>query len=255
MRKFIPVTYDFGYAPGIKKLLAEHGASAVAFYFMALGKMAMNGGWHWKIDLMALRCRGLKFMTIEKILHSSELFELTPEDAVLIADLEHNGIVDFKKSIFYTCRKEAQWVHKFYISGPGVSGREGARVGARVGDCADGGADGCADGRADGCVGAGPIDANAINREIEKEIETEKKKERWLASFFQSSCPHLLEMEEPMTVEQFDDLVKAYGIDEVKSVLCDMENETTLNKRSCARTAENWLKGRARRNKTKNETI
>ena len=254
MRNFIPINYDFVYAPGIKKLIAEHGASAVAFYFMALGMMAMNGGWHWKIHLMSLRCRGLKFQTIEKILHSSELFELTPEDAVLIADLEHNGIVEFKNSLFYTCRKEQQWVREFNVSGPGSYARVDGCVDARVDACVDACVDGCVDARVDDCVGSGPIDANAI-KELEKESETEKKKARWLSLFFQNSCPHLLEMEEPMTVEQFDDLVKAYGIDEVKSVLCDMENETALNKRSCARTAENWLKGRARRNKTKNETL
>lgn len=241
MKFFIPVDKDFIYAPSIKELIAQHGASAVAFYFMALGKMAMNGGWHWKSNLMGLRCRGLKYQTIEQILFTSELFEEPEEGVVLIADIEHNGVADYRQSIFYRCREEKPWVLARTRSGAQDRARD--RAPDRAQD------------RAQDCVCAGPIDANAIDRETETEIETEKKKARWLSLFFQNSCPHLLEMEEPMTVEQFDELVKAYGIDEVKSVLYDMENETNLNKRSCARTAENWLKGRARRNKTKNETL
>lgn len=254
MKLFIAVSYDFIYSTAINRLIAEHGAGAVAFYFMAMGLMGLNGGWHWRSHLLALRCRGLRFQTIDEILHTSELFEITDDDVVLLADVEHNGVENFKQTVFYSCRKTHPWT--------ATRMRSRARTDARVRKPADGGApvpmDGGAlvpiDGGAPGSTDGGEINLE-LEKELEKELETEKKKARWLALFFQSHCPHLLEMEEPMTVEQFDDLVKRFGLEEVKSVLTDMENELDLNKRSCAHTAENWLKGRARRNKTKNDSL
>lgn len=241
MKNFIPISNDFIYSTAILKLISEHGIAALAFYFMALGLMGLNGGWHRKVQLLRLRCPGLRMQTIEEILLTSELFELTDDDVVLLAEIEHNGLADYRQTIFYRCRTEKPWLLARTRSGAQDRARDRAPDRAR---------DRAQDRALDG-VCAGPIN----EEDIEKELETEKKKARWLALFFQSHCPHLLEMEEPMTVEQFDDLVKRFGLEEVKSVLTDMENELDLNKRSCAHTAESWLKGRARRNKTKNNSL
>lgn len=63
-------------------------------------------------------------------------------------------------------------------------------------------------------------------------------------------CPHLLLMEEPLTLEDFRKLKKYFTWGQIQEVLLDMENDNNLyqNKRNGYRTALSWLKRRYKTN-------
>ena len=82
-------------------------------------------------------------------------------------------------------------------------------------------------------------------------LNKEKKREENIARetlliFLEERCPHLLEMAEPLTLEQYRELKKSYSEEQIKEVLLDMENDVGLSnrRRSCFQTTSSWLKKR-----------
>ena len=59
-------------------------------------------------------------------------------------------------------------------------------------------------------------------------------------------CPHLMEMAEPLTFDEFRELKKSYSWPEIREVLLAMENDIGLcdRRRNCQTTALSWLKNR-----------
>ncbi len=55
-----------------------------------------------------------------------------------------------------------------------------------------------------------------------------------------------MEMDEPLTFDEFRELKKSYSWPEIKEVLLAMENDIGLcdRRRNCQTTALNWLKNR-----------
>ena len=91
-----------------------------------------------------------------------------------------------------------------------------------------------------------------LNREeIDKEMERQKEREirTQFNRFMRFSCPHLLDMQEPLSLEEYRELKKNYTWNQIQDVLVSMENELGLDqrKRSCYQTALAWLKKKTRR--------
>lgn len=216
-------------APLINKLINQYRAPGIKFYWECVENMACNGGWHWKTHLEALYCNRLTISSIDSILENSGLFEIIEGEVVLLASDVMNGIVDFDESVFMECRKSHPWTYlraeASALVSAGVSALVSAEASAGV--------------SAEASAGPGPSD-------IEKEREREERRLR-LSSLLNRECPHLQLMEEPLTLEEFDDLVMQFGRQAVQDVLLSMENETALNKRSCFKTALSWLRARERK--------
>ena len=67
-----------------------------------------------------------------------------------------------------------------------------------------------------------------------------------IESFLKKNCPHLFEMEQPLTVIEYGWLKKKYTDKQVQDVLQDMNNDTNVirTKRSAYQTALSWLRKR-----------
>ena len=65
-----------------------------------------------------------------------------------------------------------------------------------------------------------------------------------IESFLKKNCPHLFEMEQPLTVIEYGWLKKKYTDKQVQDVLQDMNNDTNVirTKRSAYQTALSWLR-------------
>ena len=65
-------------------------------------------------------------------------------------------------------------------------------------------------------------------------------------SFLKKNCPHLSEMEQPLTMTEYGWLKKSYTDAQIQDVLLDMENDTNVvrSKRSAYHTALSWLRKR-----------
>ena len=82
-------------------------------------------------------------------------------------------------------------------------------------------------------------------------MNKEKKREENIARetffiFMEENCRHLLEMAEPLTLDEYRELKKWYTPEQIREVFIDMENDIGLNKRrrNCFQTALSWLKKR-----------
>ncbi|MBR5716963.1 MAG: DUF4373 domain-containing protein [Bacteroidales bacterium] len=67
-----------------------------------------------------------------------------------------------------------------------------------------------------------------------------------IESFLKKNCPHLSEMEQPLTMTEYGWLKKYYTDTQIQDVLLDMENDTNVfrTKRSAYHTALSWLRKR-----------
>lgn len=202
------------------------------FYWECVELMASNGGWQLRTTILGkLHSAKMPMSTIDAILEDSGLFEVVDNRVVLMKEDVMNGIVDFDESCFAKCRETRVWAYEL----PDAP-TEAAVAGAAVAGAAVAGA-----AVAEAAAHPGPCE-----EEIEKEREREERRLR-LSSLLNRECPHLQLMEEPLTLEEFDDLVMQFGRQAVQDVLLSMENETALNKRSCFKTALSWLRARERK--------
>lgn len=208
------------------------------FYWECVELMASNGGWQLRTNVLGmLHSAKMPMSTIDAILEDSGLFEVVDNRVVLMKEDVMNGIVDFDESLFVKCRETQPWTHECSRAPTGASTEAAVCSPAR----ASTGASTRPSTEAAAC--SGPC---IVEIDIDKEREREERRLR-LSSLLNRECPHLQLMEEPLTLEEFDDLVMQFGRQAVQDVLLSMENETTLNKRSCFKTALSWL--RARNNK------
>ena len=84
----------------------------------------------------------------------------------------------------------------------------------------------------------------AYLRQLEQQDTVKDDREQRFIDFMHQHFPHLLLMDDALTFEQFDQLRHQYGKQAVLTVLADMENDTSLERRSCFDTALQWLRYR-----------
>lgn len=109
------------------------------------------------------------------------------------------------------------------------------------------------------------MDANAgvnvnvnVNGNVSKDIikENIKKKsseplsedEQRFVDGMSSTYPHVMKMQQPLTLQQYQELCAEYSADKIKEVLVSMENykQLTQKNRSAVLTIRNWIKRASR---------
>ena len=90
-----------------------------------------------------------------------------------------------------------------------------------------------------------PIEASRITEALCKN-RPDIAKNLIVQSFLNENCPHLSEMEQPLTVTEYGWLRQFYTDTQIQDVLLDMENDTNVvrSKRSAYHTALSWLRKR-----------
>lgn len=217
--------------PAIKRLIAEYGLVGYAFYWEAVEMMGLNEGWHWLSHLLSLRYNKLPLRTIEQILRRSGLFEVNDAEGsvVTLSQCVKQPIQNLEESVFVTCRASRPWARK------GTPDRVHA-------DTPDRGAHTDSPDPAPDGVRTGPFDTERLR--LQEECEAEQA----LNNFLSTQCPSLLQMAEPLTLEQYQLLRKRYDRADIEQVLHDMHNDLSVvqTRRSCYGTARRWLEHRSR---------
>ena len=199
------------YSRLLLKLEHDYGLAAIGFYWKAVELIILSGK---KIPIhffQSLRHKPLRFFDVYGIIYSSELFDIDENFFVTLAQ-------DPEKSI-------------------GLKSYENYLTSVRNSVIADERDNVIASTRNSACVCPGPIEMN------KEKIRLDGEAQKQLSRFMHLRCPHLLEMEDPLTLEEYRELKKDYTWRQIQGVLVNMENEVGLSrrKRSCYQTALTWL--------------
>lgn len=214
------------YSKYLLKLQETYGLAGLGFYWKAV-ELILLGCRKVPIDhFMILRYKPLRFFDIYDILYDSGLFEIDENFRVSLSKDADLGID--KKTV----------KQYFELLDSGAS--DNARASARDNAIADVRDSAIADARDSECVHPGPFEIDKEKTRLEKEAQAQFDR------FMRRRCPHLLEMDEPFTLEQFRELKKTFTWKEIQDVLIEMENDkdVSVKKRSCYQTALSWLKHR-----------
>ena len=86
--------------------------------------------------------------------------------------------------------------------------------------------------------------------------QPEKAEELLFESFMKQNCPHLIEMEKPLTFLEYGWLKKEYSEKQINNVLIDMENDMNVyRKRSTYQTALSWLRIRHKKQERQSSQV
>ena len=207
------------YSKDLKKLVSEHGLAGLGFFWMAVEKLILSNMPIPLTDLVKRGFRGLSRTQATDIVINSGLFHYDENEMVSLAEKVDYGID--KKSL-------KTYFVKLSLCAPACE-----CVAPRVAECVAE----CVAPRVAPRVAADPC---KLNKEKKREENIARET---LLIFMEERCPHLLEMAEPLTLQQFRELKKSYSEDQVKEVLLDMENDVGLSnrRRSCYQTSLTWL--------------
>ena len=210
------------YSEDLKRLVKEHGMAGLGFFWMALEKILLCNRPVPLIDLVQKGFNGLSRTQASNIIINSGLFYYDENEMVTLVDKVDYGID--KKTL-------ETYFAKLSLCTPScacMDKRVDKRVGKRM------------DKRMDMSVDAGHCKLNK-----EKKREENIARETFFI-FMEENCRHLLEMAEPLTLDEYRELKKWYTPEQIQEVFIDMENDIGLNKRrrNCFQTAFSWLKKR-----------
>ena len=93
--------------------------------------------------------------------------------------------------------------------------------------------------------GGTQIEASRVTEALNKN-RPDLAKDLLIESFLKKNCPHLCEMDQPLTMTEYGWLKKFYTDAQIQDVLLDMENDMNVirTKRSAYHTALSWLRKR-----------
>ena len=230
------------------KLQKDFGLGGIGFYWVAVEWILSEG---CKIPLSFLktvRDRPIREDQVEHIIKDYGLFDVDEDDMIsLNLDVE-NAVGEEAIKILHS--------HICMGIRTTVCASTGAKTGASAGAVrgASAGADartstGASDGASDGADVSANAGASARSSGREKDKDKRNKLERAQNKFYEfmeQRCPHLMEMAEPLTFDEFRELKKSYSWPEIREVLLAMENDIGLcdRRRNCQTTALSWLKNR-----------
>lgn len=210
------------------RIESKYGVAGIGYVWKILELMILSNKPLTKERLLEIKYDRLSKGEAKAIVRESGLFHI-----------ELNEYVTLKKGVDYGIAQKSLDIY-FELLPLNTPACMCAAAGTGTAECASAGtAAGTAEGAPMGTA-AGPC-------ELEEEKSREEEEARQLlADFMEERCPHLLEFDEPFTLEQFRELRKNFSAEQIETVLLDMENEKNLalNKRSCFQTASNWLNRR-----------
>ena len=205
------------------KLQQDYGLGGIGFYWQAV-ELIISHNYRVPISFfMVVRYSPIREDDVEPIIRNYGLFDVDENNMVTLYSDKENGIgeesINLLKKLTLACG----------YAEAGAEARAEAGAEARV------------EAGAEARTHPGPCEID-INKITLKKTRARDKFDR----FMQFRCPHLLEMEEPLTLEDFYELKLDYTWIQIQEVLLAMENEIGLSskRRSCYLTALSWLKQR-----------
>lgn len=242
------------YADALKQLEHDYGLAAVGFFWKAVELIFVNNGVASYAAVLALRARPLRFNQAVAIVKYNQLFVFNKHEATVRLNPDvQNGLYRMPRRLSSSRRRtDAGTGASTGVGEASVQAEAGASVGTEA--CTDVGADASPH----ASVPAVPSEIErrekeevcennlraTHTREVPKELQTEQM----LQTFLASRCPSLLEMEEPLTVDEYLELRRRYDRHDIEQVLLDMHNDfRTANARSCYALADKWLRVRCTR--------
>ena len=210
------------------KLQKDFGLGGIGFYWVAVEWILSEG---CKIPLSFLknvRDRPIREDQVEHIIKDYGLFDVDEDDMVsLNLDVE-NAVGEEAIKILHSHICMGIRTTVCASAGANTGASAGAVMGASAGADArtsTGASDGASDG-ADVSANAG-ASARSSGREKDKDKEKDKRNKLERAQnkfyeFMEQHCPHLMEMAEPLTFDEFRELKKSYSWPEIREVLLAM---------------------------------
>ena len=208
------------------KLQKDFGLGGIGFYWVAVEWILSEG---CKIPLSFLktvRDRPIREDQVEHIIKDYGLFDVDEDDMVsLNLDVE-NAVGEEAIKILHS--HICMGIRTTVCASAGA--KTGASAGAVMG--ASAGADartstGASDGASDGADVSANAGASARSSGREKDKDKEKDKRNKLEraqnkfyEFMEQRCPHLMEMAEPLTFDEFRELKKSYSWGDQGSPSC-----------------------------------
>lgn len=219
--------------PKLEQLKAIYGLAGIGFYWQAV-ELIMVCNEKVPIDnFLAIRYSPIRFWDVYDIIEKYDLFDVDEHRMVSLKNDPENGIGE------PSIKNLLQFIE---VSDPSRASGASSRASSR----ASSGASSGASSRASSSASSGPGHCDIDKEKIRVEIEAQKQ----FDSFMEARCPHLLLMEEPLTLDDYRKLKTSYTWGQIQEVLLDMENDNNLyqNKRNGYRTALSWLKRRYKTN-------
>jgi len=233
------------YSRKLNLIKKHYGIAGLGFYWRAVEKLMWEGQKVSIETLVALRDKPIRYADAKEIIKRCGLFIVDDTNYVIMANDIENGIAKNTMDNYFA---------NIHIDNPEKLTAEvcwdtctdactDAYTDARTDVCADARTDACTDACADARTDACYLD----NKDLDKEKDIDKEEHKLLKEFMEKNYPHLLQMQEPLNMEQFKALRNNYSRDQIEEVFLQMENSIDLykKKRSCYLTALSWLKARS----------
>ena len=230
------------------KLQKDFGLGGIGFYWVAVEWILSEG---CKIPLSFLknvRDRPIREDQVEHIIKDYGLFDVDEDEMIsLNLDVE-NAVGEEAIKILHSHIRMGIRTTVCASAGANTGASAGAVMGASAGANART-STGASDGASAGADVSANDGASARSSGREKDKDKRNKLERAQNKFYEfmeQRCPHLMEMAEPLTFDEFRELKKSYSWPEIREVLLAMENDIGLcdRRRNCQTTALSWLKNR-----------
>lgn len=212
------------YSEGLKWIEANYGLAGLGFYWKAVEALIECNRGVYIHFFERFNKPQLHFKDGYNIIYASGLFEIDKDFNVTLAPVSYNEL-GIGKSSYKVYFKQLN-----SYADPQAQAQTGPQVQAQGGPQAH--------------TPAVPLNREEIDKEMERQKEREIRTQ--FNRFMRFSCPHLLDMQEPLSLEEYRELKKNYTWNQIQDVLVSMENELGLDqrKRSCYQTALAWLKKR-----------
>ena len=243
----------------LKKLQDDYKLAGLGFYWKVVELLMLCPIKVHFNTILTLREPPISFNIVKAILNDYDLFDVDENNYVTLKVDKGNGIgeksLESYLSFFSSSSRASDASHESRASSHASSGA-------------------CTDASSDACTPARSSfkekkdnknnDYLVINNKIESKADEGTQsdvfrytealfknrpdiaEEVMFESFLKKNCPHLSEMEQPLTMTEYGWLKKTYTDAQIQDVLLDMENDTNVirTKRSAYHTALSWLRKR-----------
>lgn len=235
--QFYQVSSDWIYSPMLNRIENRYGLAGIGFYWKVVCATFLAGHALPEFHLLTLKGKGLKWGEAQEILREYPLFVKSAEGNLkIVKDLKESGVItpqgNFPEltDIFGSpaCTHEP-------TQAPTPEHRPEGMPAPTLAPTPPGSAPVLVDSKE--------------NIRLEESVVAEQAAEEAFEIFLQNECPHLYSFEEPITFDELKDLRELYSIEDIRSVLVDMNDRPGLSQtsRSCAKTARRWLEARERK--------
>ena len=241
-------------AEKLKKLHADYKLAGLGFYWKVVELLMLCPIKVHFNTILSLREPPISFNVVKAILNDYDLFVVDENNYVTLKIDKGNGIgeksLESYLSFFCSSSRASDASHESGASSHASSGASsGAHTPARSSfkenkekEINDSQVINIIESKAEKGT---QIEASRVMEALNKN-RPDIAKDLLIESFLKVNCPHLSEMEQPLTMTEYGWLKNNYTDTQIQDVLLDMENDTNVvrSKRSAYHTALSWLRKR-----------